>query len=369
MLAEIAGIAAREAVDLVLVAGDLFDTAAPSPESEQIVYRALLGLRRHRRPVVVVAGNHDNPRRLAAVAPLLALGRVHAAGRAGPARRRAACVALRARGRRAGRRLALLPFVSQRGIVKADDLMGSAADRAPAAYADRLRRLVAALTAGFDGGDTVNLVAAHPWSSGADRSAAASGAPTPIFEYAVPGSAFPANAHYVALGHLHRPQQVPGAAARSATPAHPSQLDFGEAADRKAVLVVEAAPGAPATVRPVPLEAGRRLRTLTGHAWPSSARCRATPATPGCGSWCDEPARAGLADEVRELVPGAVEVSARPVDGRARASPERRRLGRSPARAVRRVPRRAGRRRRRACWPLFAELLDELSEARTVDAA
>ena len=48
----------------------------PSAESEQIVYRALLGLARTGAHVVVVAGNHDNDRRLQAVAPLLELGRV-----------------------------------------------------------------------------------------------------------------------------------------------------------------------------------------------------------------------------------------------------------------------------------------------------
>ena len=60
----------------MLVAGDLFDTAAPTPESEQIVYQALLGLAATGAHVVVVSGNHDNERRLQAVAPLLELGRV-----------------------------------------------------------------------------------------------------------------------------------------------------------------------------------------------------------------------------------------------------------------------------------------------------
>ena len=38
VLAEVAAVAEAEEVDAVLVAGDLFDTAAPSAESEQIVY-------------------------------------------------------------------------------------------------------------------------------------------------------------------------------------------------------------------------------------------------------------------------------------------------------------------------------------------
>ena len=76
VLDEIAALAAAEQVDAVLVAGDLFDTAAPTAESEQIVYGALLALARSGAHVVVVSGNHDNERRLQAVAPLLELGRV-----------------------------------------------------------------------------------------------------------------------------------------------------------------------------------------------------------------------------------------------------------------------------------------------------
>ena len=68
VLAEIAAIAEAEQVDAVLVAGDLFDSAAPTAETEQIVYHALLALARTGAHVVVVSGNHDNERRLQAVA-------------------------------------------------------------------------------------------------------------------------------------------------------------------------------------------------------------------------------------------------------------------------------------------------------------
>jgi exonuclease SbcD len=70
VLDEIVGLATERSVDLVIVAGDLFDTASPTPEAEQIVYQALLGLRASGAQVVVIAGNHDNPNRLLAVAPL-----------------------------------------------------------------------------------------------------------------------------------------------------------------------------------------------------------------------------------------------------------------------------------------------------------
>src|SRR5918995_5472832 len=84
VLAEIAGVAGRESVDLVIVAGDLFDTATPTAEAERIVYQALLDLADGGRPVLVVAGNHDSAQRLGAVAPLSEASRIHVASAVRP---------------------------------------------------------------------------------------------------------------------------------------------------------------------------------------------------------------------------------------------------------------------------------------------
>ena len=65
VLAEIAEIARAEAVDLILVAGDLYESAAPSAEAEAVVTQGLLALRTV-APVVAIAGNHDNPARFEA---------------------------------------------------------------------------------------------------------------------------------------------------------------------------------------------------------------------------------------------------------------------------------------------------------------
>lgn len=362
VLAEITAIAAAEAVDLVIVAGDLFETAAPSPESEAIVYRHLLGLAATGAEVVVLAGNHDNPRRLAAVTPLLELGRVTLL--AEPARPDEGGVVSFTTG--AGERvnLGLLPFVSQRGIVRADELMGAQAADHAATYAERLRRLVDTLATALDDGDAVNLLAAHAMVAGGVLGGGERSAHT-IFQYAVPATAFPASLHYVALGHLHRSQSVP-AGCPAWYAGSPLALDFGEEADAKSVLVVEAEPGSPAAVRPVPLTAGRALRTVRGTLDQLADR-----AADLGDAWLrvevDEPARAGLADEVRALLPHAVAVSARPVEaeGGATRAP---RLGRSPDELFAEYlaeqdvedPR---------LLALFRELHDELSGAEADDAA
>src|SRR5262249_27297828 len=60
VLRSIVGAAREHDVDLVLVAGDLFETAAPTARSQGLVMRTLLALREDGRQVVVIAGNHDN---------------------------------------------------------------------------------------------------------------------------------------------------------------------------------------------------------------------------------------------------------------------------------------------------------------------
>jgi exonuclease SbcD len=106
-------------------------------------------------------------------------------------------------------------------------------------------------------------------------------------------------------------------------------MDFGETADRKSVLLVEASPGTPAKVRPIALEGGRQLQVIRG----TLAELRELAGTTGDAHLkiiVREAPRVGLADEVRDLFPDAVIVEVeRPPDSPGAAVPESRR-GRTP---------------------------------------
>jgi uncharacterized protein len=324
VLAEIAGIADGEAVDVVVVVGDLFDSASPTPESEQVVYDALLGLAgRGSRPVVAVAGNHESPTRFEAVRPVFAAHGVHLLAR--PTRPDDGGVLTLDTG--AGPvRLGLLPFPSHRVAATVDDLMAHRADEHAASYADRVRRLLDLLTAEF-ADDAVNVVAAHLMVMGGLMGGGERGAHT-VFDYWVPAPAFPGTAHYVALGHLHRAQQIDGPSPLRYC-GSPLQLDFGESANQPSVTVVAAEPGRPGIdVRAAPLTAGRRLRTVTG---PRDELLAIPPDDLGDDHLrlvvVDGP-RPGLADELRGRFPNAVEVAVPRPHGSAAAAPASR-AGRS----------------------------------------
>jgi DNA repair protein SbcD/Mre11 len=334
------------------VAGDQFDTAAPTPDAERIVYRALLDLAATGAQVVVVAGNHDHRQRLAAVAPLLAARSIHA-GAVPQAADQGGVLTIRARTGETAR-VALVPFLSQRYIIRAEELMGLGADQHGQRYDDRARGLIAHLCESFTA-DTVNLLVAHLMVAGGVLGGGEREAHT-IFDYCVSSVAFPASAHYVALGHLHRAQRIP-----AACPVHysgsPLQLDFGEADDDKFVLLVEAQPGIPAEVRPVRLTAGLRLRTLKGTLEDLEQHAGTTGAD-HLRIVVRGQARAGLADDVRELFPDAVEVAIETPERGADLDERPQRLGRSPHElfAEYLTEQRADDERVRS---LFAELLDE----------
>jgi exonuclease SbcD len=155
----------------------------------------------------------------------------------------------------------------------------------------------------------VNVVAAHCMAQGGTLGGGERDAQL-IDEYAIPTAAFPASANYVALGHLHRAQRLPGAAPIWYS-GSPIQVDFGEERDTKQVLVVEIPDRGAARVEPVPLTRGAVLRTVHG----TLAELEATAATFGDAFlrvFVREAPRAGLADDVRALLPNAVDVRVTP---------------------------------------------------------
>ena len=68
-------------VELLLVSGDIFDTALPSSESTNLYYRFLYRLYNETNAyAVITAGNHDSPRHLEAPREFLKMGRIYVVG-------------------------------------------------------------------------------------------------------------------------------------------------------------------------------------------------------------------------------------------------------------------------------------------------
>ncbi|GAA0276200.1 exonuclease SbcCD subunit D [Cryptosporangium japonicum] len=303
VLREIVALARTHEVDAVLVAGDLYDSAAPSADAQELVVQALMALRKTGAEVIAIAGNHDHPRTFDAYRPLMNIAGITMVGSVRTAES-GGVVSFTAPHTGEPVRLAVLPFLSQRHAVKAAELVAKTPAENSAGYDQLIRDLLNTLTAGF-GDDAVNLVTAHLTVTGGALGGGERAAQS-IFEYHVPAGAFPADAHYVALGHLHRRQTLPAACPVVYSGA-PIAVDFGEQDNTPTVCLVEATPSTPARTTDLPLTSAKRLRTLHGTIAELGERA-AEHADDYLRVVIREPARAGLREEVQAILPGALEV-------------------------------------------------------------
>ena len=266
VIAEVAEIADAEEVDIVLHSGDLFDRPVPPIGAMDIAFSGLVRLTDSgRRPVVVIAGNHDSAGFFEALSPFLEAQNIHLVGDI----RRPDAGGVLDLETAAGRAVvSCFPFLREGRAFHVWD----AIDDHYKLYADRLRAISEAYSTyagSVAGNDAVQFLVAHFLVGGAK----VHGHGAPRGEralhmgeaYAATSEAIPPGPQYVALGHIHAPQPVPGAKVPAEYAGSLLELDFGEAGETKRVVVVDVEPGTPAAVRSVPLNGGRRLVRAQGE--------------------------------------------------------------------------------------------------------
>lgn len=266
---ELVEMTAQEEIQIILVAGDVFDTYNPSAEAENLFYDALERLSDSgRRAVVVIAGNHDSPDRLHAANPLALKQGISLIGypgeelRVGPAHggvRRISTgpgwVELTVPGRAENVIVYALPYLSESRLnevltEKLDD------NSQRLAYSERIEQLFSKADLIFRP-DTVNLAVAHLFTYGGLESESERELGGAL---AVAPQALPKRAQYIALGHLHRPQQVHNAPQLCRYSGSPLSFSFSEADQAKEVVMVDINPFGPTQVNSVNLSCGKALK-------------------------------------------------------------------------------------------------------------
>lgn len=270
VMEEICRIVEEERIDAVLMAGDVYDAFNPPADSESLFYETVARLSDGgRRGIVIIAGNHDSPDRLMASDPYgRALGVVTVGYPKDIPRRfdtgtgKVACpetaesfVRLRlGNGETLG--VLALPYPSE---ARLREVLSERIDDGEAGthYNNRLRDFMARQGGMFREGEP-GIVMSHVFvregkPSESEREIQVGGA------YSVDLSAFPSAARYVALGHLHRPQEFVrenGPVVRYA--GSPLQYSFSEAEQEKSVTIIEI-DGEHTAHSTIPLSSGRPL--------------------------------------------------------------------------------------------------------------
>ena len=240
-LAWLLGTIREHAVDLLLIAGDVFDTASPSSAAQKMYYDFLINVRKAGcKNVIVVGGNHDSPSFLNAPKDILAALNVSVIGNA-TENPEDEMIVIKDRQENPIAIVCAVPFLRERDISRFTEGEN---------YSDRSKRINENIRKHYEAiaqlaenkrrelGVTIPIIATgHLPVAGGKRNDDDGVRETYIGNIeAVGNDIFPDTFDYVALGHYHIPSVIKDHIRYCGSPI---PMGFGEAGQKKLLYLIE----------------------------------------------------------------------------------------------------------------------------------
>lgn len=203
-------------IDMVIIAGDIYDTSNPPAQAEKLFYKTVSRLANNgERCVLIISGNHDNPERLAAITPLAHEQGIIVLGYPLSSTEKAkyegfeildakeGCLKVEIKGEKAT--IITLPYPSEKRLNEAIGNPNNN-EEAQKTYSERVGELFRELEENFEE-DTINIAVSHIFVVGGEGT----DSERPIQlggSLLVEKKDLPTKAQYIALGHLHKPQKA-----------------------------------------------------------------------------------------------------------------------------------------------------------------
>ncbi|WP_422467179.1 exonuclease subunit SbcD [Endozoicomonas sp. ALC013] len=227
----------EQRIDALIIAGDIFDTGTPPSYARGLYSRFIVSLQNtHCRQLIVIGGNHDSVATLHESKELLACLNTFVVGGVSQDSREQVLVLNNAQGN-PGAVICAIPFVRPRDVLES---------QAGETGEDKQQALQQAIAAHYQtiyteaeklAGERLPIIATgHLTTVGGQLSESVREIYIGTLS-AFPVAAFP-KAHYIALGHLHRPQVV-AKQEHIRYSGSPIPLSFDEAGSDKQVIIVD----------------------------------------------------------------------------------------------------------------------------------
>jgi exonuclease SbcD len=276
VLDEICKIADEEEVDIILIAGDLYDNFNPASEAIELFYKTLHKLSNDgQRVVIAIAGNHDSPERIEAPVPLanecgivllgfpLTTPKVFSLNTGVKINKTdVGFIEISLPKYTFPLRILLTPYSNESrmkeyfGMESPEDAMNQS-----------LKKHWATLANQYCDSNGVNILMTHLFmmerggnqenEPDDERSIVHLGGASPVMTDIIP-----AQIQYTAVGHLHRQHGVKGHHSPVMYSGSLLEYSFSEANQDKYVLIVKAVPQKPVDITPVPLQSGKKLKRV-----------------------------------------------------------------------------------------------------------
>lgn len=243
----------HEEIDLVAIAGDLYDRSVPPADAVELFHSALKRLLAAGADVAAITGNHDSAERVGSIDGLLTSGLLLRGGY-----KRAADVDVRiyADGPLA---IVAVPYLDPVFAPLVEPVPGDTPATTRPSHETVLRRTLQTARSRITPG-VRSLAIAHAFVTGAEPSE--SERTLAVGDAGMVSSAVFQGFDYTALGHLHRAQVV-GGDERVRYSGAPLAYSFGETSQKEVVLVELDADG-DARSKPIPIDVGRSVATVRG---------------------------------------------------------------------------------------------------------
>lgn len=247
-------------IDVLVIAGDVFDTTNPNDGSMQLYYQFLTRMLPLQRKIIITGGNHDSASKLNAPRDLLHHLNIHVVGCTS-----GNCIEeiLQVANRSTDLIVAAVPYLRD-GDLRQSISGQTYEDRVEAVrmgIRNHYQRIADHCRAEY--ADVPVLAMGHLYVNGATVSESEREIHTVGGQAAFAGEHFPDGFDYVALGHIHVPQRV-GSGETVRYSGSPIPLSFGERDNLHQVLELTFDSGKLQTVEPLAVPRFRSLRQVTG---------------------------------------------------------------------------------------------------------
>lgn len=255
----------QKQVDVLLVAGDVFDSNAPSAESEDIVYSFFHEVLRLGVQLIVIAGNHDSGLRFEAISKLMRMAGITMRGLYAQSEQDGILDTLITSKSGEQAHIFLLPFIPENIFVRAQDLMQSQSliqcSSPTSIYSCKMGEVVRLIASRLVP-NALHILVSHVLMHGARPG----GGERRLYlgeNYAFHADELTHNFDYVALGHIHLQQKMPGPCPIYYS-GSPLQMDFGESNAVKGFLYLETQENTEIKPEFIPFQHGKKLLEVQG---------------------------------------------------------------------------------------------------------
>ena len=251
-----------EKIDLIIIAGDIYDTTNPPILAEKLFFNAMKRLSLNgKRPIVIVSGNHDSASKLISPSPLayefgiIIQGMLNTVANIGKyenfeiTRAGEGFFEIEINNEKAV--FLTLPYITEKNIneviFKSDEEIDMQKE-----FSDKIKDILNNLSKNY-GKDTINIIVSHLFVKGGIETDSERKIQSIGGTYAIDPKVFPKNTQYVALGHLHRCQQVKQVECLAYYSGSPIRYSQSEINYEKVVLVLDIEANKEPTIKKIPL--------------------------------------------------------------------------------------------------------------------